>query len=259
MTIATNIRKTSPFVGNDVLTELPFTFKVFADTDIVVTTKVAYSGVETTLSSTDYTVSLNADQNTNPGGTVTLDTALATGSTAIVSSDVPLTQGVEITNQGAFYPSVITNALDKLTVLVQQLYEQISRCVSVSTASTYSGLLLPDPVSGAYLRTKTDLSGYENVLLLTANGATQATAGFYSSTMSADEIVTVTGTWMVCDLAPGGSDRNFDLTVPGDYVAIVHNRGPNMITFDSAGIGYALGAGETHEFIYNSTSAVWRG
>lgn len=259
MTIATNTRKTSPFVGNDTLTELPFTFKVFAETDIVVTRRTTSSGVEATVSPSDYTVVLNGDQNTNPGGTVTLDTALATGYTAIVGSDVPYTQGVVVTNQGAFYPSIITNALDKLTVLTQQLYDLISRCVAVSAASPSSWLTLPDPVSGAYLRTKTDLSGYENVTLLSASGATQATAGFYSSTMVADEIVTATGTWMVCDLDPGSLDRNFDLVVPGDYVAIVHNRGPNMITFDSAGIGYALGAGDTHTFIYNSTSAAWRG
>ncbi|KVW93337.1 hypothetical protein [Thiobacillus denitrificans] len=68
MTISSTTRKAGPFDGNNVLDAFPFAFKVFADSDVVVV-KTDPDDIETTLTlTTDYTVSLNADQDTSPGG-----------------------------------------------------------------------------------------------------------------------------------------------------------------------------------------------
>ena len=92
--------------------------------------------IETTLTlTTDYTVSLNADQNSNPGGSITLVSALASGNNMVISSTVPLLQTTDLTNQGGFYPEVITNSLDKLTIITQQLNEGLSRAAQLPITS----------------------------------------------------------------------------------------------------------------------------
>lgn len=135
MTISSEVRKAGPFAGNDVATSFPFTFKVFSDTDVLVVQADAL-GAESTLElGTDYTVTLNSDQNVSPGGTVELSDALPTGEKLVLSSQVEPLQPVDLTNSGGFYPSVINQALDRSTILIQQLSEKVDRTIKVSITS----------------------------------------------------------------------------------------------------------------------------
>ena len=118
MTISSTSNK-AQFSGSGTTGPFPFSFKVFDSGDLTVVKTV--SGTDTTLTiTTHYTVSLNADQNTNPGGSVTLLSALAVGQKLTVLREVDASQETDITNGGGFYPEVIENALDKLTMLSQQ-------------------------------------------------------------------------------------------------------------------------------------------
>lgn len=117
MTISTSTRTAGPFLGNGVTTVLPFTFKVFATTDLVLTNTSA-AGIDTTLVlGTHYTVTLNANQDVSPGGNVTMLTAPPTGEKTTVVSAVPDTQTNVFTVGGAWSPTVMNSALDKLTIL----------------------------------------------------------------------------------------------------------------------------------------------
>jgi hypothetical protein len=135
MTISSETRKAGPFDGNGVTTSFPFTFKTFAGADV----KVIYTdadAVETVLVlDSDYTIALNEDQNANPGGTVSYST-LITGEKLTLLGNVEYTQETDIQNQGGFYPEVIENALDKLTMQVQQVKEQVDRAVKVDASSS---------------------------------------------------------------------------------------------------------------------------
>lgn len=133
--ISSTVRKAGPFTGNGSASTFPFTFKVFTKNDLEVVSVAISTGAETTLTvDSDYTVSLNADQNSNPGGSITLTAgALATGYRLIISSTIEELQQTDLTNQGGFYPSVITDALDRLTILVQQLQEQVDRSLKYPT------------------------------------------------------------------------------------------------------------------------------
>ena len=137
MTISSSTRKAGPFTGNGTTATYPFTFKVFQASDLLVV-RTSLAGVETTLTlTTDYTVSLNADQNSSPGGSVTLVAGnLATGLLLTMTSQVPYTQTTDLTNQGGFYPQVITNSLDKLTIQTQQLQEQVDRSAKLPLSSS---------------------------------------------------------------------------------------------------------------------------
>jgi hypothetical protein len=128
LTISSQTREAGPFVGNGTTTVFPFAFKVFTASDLYVVRLVTATGVQSTLvSGTDYTVALNSDQNASPGGTVTLPAALASGYTLTLTSLLGYLQATDLTNTGGFYPSVINDALDRLTIFVQQLVSSISR------------------------------------------------------------------------------------------------------------------------------------
>ena len=131
MTISSETRTAGPFSGNGSTTAFPFTFKVFSTSDVVVVLTDT-DGVEDTLTlTTDYTVSLNADQDTSPGGTVTMLTAPATGELLTLTSAVGNLQPIEITNQGGFYPNVINKAFDRATIQIQQLLNKINRSIKI--------------------------------------------------------------------------------------------------------------------------------
>ena len=68
----------------------PFSFKVFEAEDVVVIKLEDSTSIETTLAlTTDYTVTLNQDQNNNPGGSITLTAGnLANGLSITITSDV---------------------------------------------------------------------------------------------------------------------------------------------------------------------------
>lgn len=155
MTISSETRKAGPFTGDGSNTSFPFAFKVFASSDLRVVHTDA-DGVETDLVlDSDYSVSLNADQNADPGGTVTYPisgTALPSTETLTVLSAVPYTQETDITNGGGFYPNVVENALDKLTIHIQQVREMIGRSVLLPVATGLSDIALPAPGAGQYIR-----------------------------------------------------------------------------------------------------------
>jgi hypothetical protein len=139
MTISSEVRKAGPFAGNGSTTEFPFTFKVFADVDVVAVFTDA-DGIESTLTmGTDYTVTMNSDQDASPGGSVDLPAALATGDKLTLTSDIQALQTTDLTNQGGFYPQVITRSLDRLTIIAQQLNEKVGRAVVTPISSDQSG------------------------------------------------------------------------------------------------------------------------
>lgn len=127
MTISSSTRKAGPYTGNGVTTSFSFSFKVFTAADLQVV-KTDLAGVESNLVlGTDYTVTLNANQNSNPGGSITATSAPASGIKITITSDLAYTQPVDLTNQGGFYPDVINAALDRATIQIQQLNEQVGR------------------------------------------------------------------------------------------------------------------------------------
>jgi len=142
MTINSLIRKTSPFVGNGSVATFPFTFKVFTQNEVVVVKKENATSQETTLTITaDYTVTLNPDQNGNPGGSVTLTAGnLATGFTLVITSDLEALQQTDLTNQGGFYPEVINDALDKSVILHQQQQDELNRSIKFSLTNSIGSL-----------------------------------------------------------------------------------------------------------------------
>jgi len=149
MTINSTLRRTTPFVGNGSASTFPFTFKVFTSADVVVVKLEVSTSTETTLAlTTDYTVTLNEDQNGNPGGSITLIAGnLQTGFNIVITSALQALQGTDLTNQGGFFPEVINDALDKAVILHQQQQDVVDRAIKFSLTNTIGSLEISESAS----------------------------------------------------------------------------------------------------------------
>ena len=129
MTISSTTRIAGPFIGNGTASTFAFTFKVFAAADLDVVRLTTSTGIEATLVlNSDYTVALNQNQDSNPGGSVTLTAgALASGFTLTITSDLANLQPTDLTNQGGFYPEVIEDSFDRSTIQIQQMAGEVNR------------------------------------------------------------------------------------------------------------------------------------
>jgi hypothetical protein len=128
------------YVGNGSTAAYPFTFLVNLAADLVVTiADTSTPPIETTLQlGVDYVVT---GLQSPSGGDVNL---LAIGQSWMTGADlkagysltirrvVSETQTTDIRNQGAFYPETYEDALDYLTMQIQQLQEQLSRAVTTA-------------------------------------------------------------------------------------------------------------------------------
>jgi hypothetical protein len=181
MTISSTSTRKSIATGNGVTTAFPFSFKVFTTADVLVVL-TDLSLVETTQTLTSqYTVLLNTDQDSNPGGTVTMVAAPATGYLLTVASQVAQTQGVLLTSAGGFFPEVINTALDKATVLVQDLQEKIGRALLTNISSSITPSALVAQLQGYVTAAGTSAS----------NAATSATNAAASAVSAAASLASV--------------------------------------------------------------------
>lgn len=147
MTISSTTRKAGPFVGTGLVSTFPFTFKVFEASDLEVVRLQVSTGTETILvNASDYTVSLNQDQNSSPGGSITLTGgALAVGTNLVITSDIAALQETDLTNQGGFYPEVINDALDRTVILLQQIKDAVDRSIKITTTNSIGNVEFATP------------------------------------------------------------------------------------------------------------------
>lgn len=142
------------YVGNGTQDTFPYPFKIFAPEDL----EVYLAGAKQTLT-THYTVT---GAGNGGGGDVVFVTAPANGASVVIIRVLAATQLVVYPPNSKFPASVHEAALDRLTMMVQQLQETDKRALKLAITSLLTDLSLPDPVSGRALRWKADLSGFEN-------------------------------------------------------------------------------------------------
>ena len=138
MSVGQTSRRAGPYTGTGLVSQYPFTFRIFTETELRVLRSEGEeidAPDEELAYGTDYTVSLNADQEASPGGTVTLASPLAEGLRLSILSNVPSTQTVTITNYDGMQPRTLNTVHDKLTILIQQLEEQLERTLLIPGSS----------------------------------------------------------------------------------------------------------------------------
>jgi len=126
MSVAQTAERISKQAGNGVTTAFSGSWKIFAATDLRVE-KINAAGVYTgaLTNGVDYTVVFDTDAET---WTVTYTVAPVSGGYALVlGTEMPMTQGSNFPREGMTPAATAKNALDKLTVLVQQLRDRVDR------------------------------------------------------------------------------------------------------------------------------------
>ena len=128
-------RLAGPFTAEGA-TSLPFGFKIFDPTDVFVATSTDPNTSSTALVyGKDYSVKMNEDQDTVPGGTVVLSSPISTGQVVVIGSAVAYTQNTQLTNFSRFPPEIINESLDRIVVQIQQLVELTGRTISLPPTS----------------------------------------------------------------------------------------------------------------------------
>lgn len=131
MSVTSVLRKAGPFNGDDVTLVFAFTYKIFAEADVLVVLTDS-AGIEAVqVLTTDYSVTLNTDQNVSPGGTITMVVEPATGELLTIGSDMAEDQPAEIRNQGPYLPDVLENMVDRNAISNQQSEEKITRSLKI--------------------------------------------------------------------------------------------------------------------------------
>lgn len=170
--------------GNGSTTVFAYDFKILDQTHIKVV-KTNTSGVDTTQTiTTHYTVS---GVGNSGGGNITMLTAPASGEKLTFLRNVPLSQETDYTEGGAFPAESHEAALDKLTMIAQQLAEVNARTVTLSASADLSTVstALPAPDASKVLAWNSGETALENVENPAVAAAASATAAATSATNSA--------------------------------------------------------------------------
>ena len=131
MTVSSTTTKNS-YSGNASTTVFAYGFKIFDDDDITVIIRTDSTGAETTKTkTTHYTVS-NVGSASGGNVTFTSGNTPASGETVVLIRNTARTQLTDYTPNDPFPADSHEDALDKLTLITQELEENIGRSLKVS-------------------------------------------------------------------------------------------------------------------------------
>lgn len=195
--------------GNGATTVWPYTFLIPAAADLVLTLVDVASGNPTVIPPASFTATGFGNE---AGGTVTYPLSgspLAATSYIVIERTLPLKQETDLVNQGGVYPQSIEDALDYLTMVTQQLQDQLNRSIIFSVADS-SSVTLPTASARAF-----SLLGFD------VNGDPIAVDGFISGgvTVSVAMIPVVTAPTTAAALtALGLPGALLDLLIPAGTI-----------------------------------------
>jgi len=140
----------------------PFDFCITSESDIVAIL-IDSENNETTLTlTTHYTVS-KAGANWDSGGNITTVQTYPSGYTIVIKRVVTIDQQTDYVYNDNFDDEAHEDVVDKLTMIAQQLHEELNRTLKLLPASAYTELSIPDPVADYLLAWKADKTGLKNV------------------------------------------------------------------------------------------------
>jgi len=145
MTISSTTVKNS-YSGNASTTVFAYTFKIFANTDLQVIIRSS-TGTETVKTlTTHYTVSGVGDAS---GGNVTFTSGNtpASGETVVIRRAVPQTQAIDYIANDPFPAESHEEGLDRATMTIQQMQEELDRSFKVSRTNTITSSEFTDSAS----------------------------------------------------------------------------------------------------------------
>ncbi|MBA1364037.1 hypothetical protein [Burkholderia gladioli] len=140
------------WAGDGATTVFPFTFPLQHVTDLFAQLVDTSTGNAAELVyGTDFTVTLNDDQDESPGGSVTYPisgAAMAPGFALFANRDnIPIDQQVAYAQNDKFPAKVAEQALDKLTMIAQKHDASLGRAIQIPTSDATINTTLPPAAS----------------------------------------------------------------------------------------------------------------
>ncbi len=142
MTISSTTLRNS-YSGNGSTTAFAYTFPINSTSEITVIERSA-TGTETVKSEGSGSTNYSIVDNGASGGTVTMVTAPAAGTTLVILRNTNLTQETDYVANDPFPAETHEDALDKLTMQVQEAQEELGRSFKVSRSNTISSAEFTD-------------------------------------------------------------------------------------------------------------------
>ena len=152
-------------------TSFPFTFRYLEASDLQVYLASPTGTVTLLTLNVDYQITPAIP---GPGGTLSflggyLSSPPGSGYTLTILRFVPRTQEVDFRNGDALDEENIEGMGDKLTMMVQDLDERIGRAVTAPPSSSLSGIQLPTPEAGKFIRWNSVPDNLENATIADAS------------------------------------------------------------------------------------------
>ncbi len=134
MTLSTTTVSQS-YSGNGSTTAFTFTFPINSTSELKVIERSA-NGTETVKSEGTGSANYSIVDNGASGGTVTMVTAPASGTTLVLIRDTSLTQESDYVENDPFAAETHEDALDKLQMQIQEVQEEVDRSMKLSRTNT---------------------------------------------------------------------------------------------------------------------------
>jgi len=134
MTISTTTTKNS-YSGNGSTTAFAYTFPINSTDEITVIERSA-TGTETVKSEGSGSTNYGIADNGAAGGTVTMVTAPANGTTLVILRNTNLTQSTDLVANDPFPAETNESAFDKLQMQIQEVQEEVDRSIKLSRTNT---------------------------------------------------------------------------------------------------------------------------
>lgn len=146
MTVVTTTSR-ADYTGNGVTTAFTVPFYFLDNTHLSVLKTVIATGVSTTqILGSNYTVT---GAGVPAGGTVTMTVAPTALEKISILRSVPLTQDTDYVENDPFPAASHERALDKLTMEIQQVTENLARTVTIPASDDVTSMVLPTKVTRA--------------------------------------------------------------------------------------------------------------
>ena len=144
MTISSETTKSGPYTGNGSTDVFAYNFLVYDQADLEVVLTVSATGVETVQTiGAHYSVSGVGTS----GGNVTMGTPPTSAQTLTIRRKQELTQGTDLTNQGAYVGETHERVFDETIQKIQQVNEVVGRAIKIGVSQSTAGIdfTLPPP------------------------------------------------------------------------------------------------------------------
>lgn len=202
--------------GNGLTTSFSFTFPVPNNSELFVY-YTDTTGAVTLLNPNTYSVT---GIGSAVGGAVTYPLSgspIATGTSLTIQRVVTYQQLTDLVNQSGYYPNVVENALDYLTMQTQQLAQQLALAITVPLSASPKNLVLPAASARANQLVGFDVNGNAVTYPITASvGAGSLTSeGPFVAGVNFTPGVTTTLTLSKAYGSPANVSVHFDGTYQG--------------------------------------------